>query len=96
MQAMLHGFASALAAFLTGVSDLGGRVTVVTISEFGRRAGENGGGGLDNGWGNMMLLAGGGVRRGYHGIWPGLDATRHSRFDSRASGHGVSRPGKGD
>ncbi len=39
MQAMLHGFASALAAFLTGVSDLGGRVTVVTISEFGRRAG---------------------------------------------------------
>lgn len=39
MQAMLHGFASALAAFLTGVSDLDGRVTVVTISEFGRRAG---------------------------------------------------------
>ena len=51
-------------------------MTVVTISEFGRRAGENGGGGLDHGWGNMMLLAGGGVRGGYHGTWPGLDANK--------------------
>lgn len=76
MQSMLNGLASALAAFLTDVSDLGDRVTVVTISEFGRRAGENGGGGLDHGWGNMMLLAGGGVRGGYHGTWPGLDANK--------------------
>ena len=60
---------------LTNVADLGDRVTVVTISEFGRRAGENGGGGLDHGWGNMMLLAGGGVKGGYHGTWPGLDAS---------------------
>ena len=60
---------------LTNVADLGDRVTVVTISEFGRRAGENGGGGLDHGWGNMMLLAGGGVKGGYHGTWPRLDAS---------------------
>ncbi len=74
MQSMLTGFASALSAFLTDVADLGDRVTVVTISEFGRRAAVNGGGGLDHGWGNMMLLAGGGVKGGqYYGTWPGLD-----------------------
>ena len=74
MQSMLHGFASALSAFLQDVSDLGDRVTVVTISEFGRRAAENGGGGLDHGWGNMMLAAGGGVRGGqYYGRWPHLN-----------------------
>jgi uncharacterized protein (DUF1501 family) len=72
MQSMLKGFASALAAFLQDVSDLGDRVTVVTISEFGRRAQVNGGGGLDHGWGNMMLLFGGGVKGGtYYGSWPG-------------------------
>ena len=73
MQSMLKGFSSALAAFLLDVSDLGDRVTVVTISEFGRRAQVNGGGGLDHGWGNMMLLFGGGVKGGsYYGHWPGL------------------------
>ena len=75
MQSMLNGFASALSAFLQDVSDLGERVTVVTISEFGRRAEENGGGGLDYGWGNMMLVAGGGVRGGsYYGRWPHLES----------------------
>ena len=44
------------------------RVTVVTISEFGRRVKENGNRGLDHGWGNMMLLAGAGVKGGkYYG-----------------------------
>jgi len=76
MQSMLKGFASALAAFLKDVSDLGNRVTVVTISEFGRRAQVNGGGGLDHGWGNMMLLFGGGVKKGYYGSWPGLAADK--------------------
>ena len=36
----------------------------MTISEFGRRVDRNGGGGLDHGWGNMMLLFGGGVKEG--------------------------------
>ena len=73
MQAMLRGFAGSLAAFLTDLGTVGDRVTVVTLSEFGRRVEENGGGGLDHGWGNMMLVAGGGVRGGrYYGTWPGL------------------------
>lgn len=79
MQSMLKGFAAAVSAFLTDVSDLGERVTVVTISEFGRRVQQNGddaNGGLDHGWGNMMLLFGGGIDGGqyYAPDWPGLEA----------------------
>ena len=72
MQSMLAGLAGALDAFMRDLGPLRSRVTVVTISEFGRRTRENGNRGLDHGWGNMMLLAGGGVRGGYHGTWPGL------------------------
>lgn len=74
MQSMLRGFAESLAAFLTDLGDTGDRVTVVTISEFGRRVEANSAGGADHGWGNMMLVAGGGVRGGeYYGSWPGPD-----------------------
>ena len=73
MQSMVAGFAGALDAFLRDLGDLRSKVTVVTISEFGRRVAENGNRGLDHGWGNMMLLAGGGVKGGqYYGQWPGL------------------------
>ena len=74
MQSMTAGFAGVLDAFLRDLGpQLCGRVTVVTISEFGRRIKENGNRGLDHGWGNMMLVAGGGVRGGaYYGRWPGL------------------------
>jgi uncharacterized protein (DUF1501 family) len=76
MQSMVGGFARSLDAFMR---DLGGelrqRVTVVTISEFGRRVAENGNRGLDHGWGNMMLVAGAGVKGGrYYGSWPWLTA----------------------
>ena len=48
-------------------------VTVVTMSEFGRRAHENGSGGTDHGHGNVMFLMGGGVNGGQvHTRWPGL------------------------
>ena len=70
---MVGGLARALNAVLNDLGDARSRVTVVTISEFGRRVAENGNGGLDHGWGNMMLLTGPGVRGGqYHGTWPGL------------------------
>jgi uncharacterized protein (DUF1501 family) len=74
MQAMTGGFAAVLDAFMRDLgADLRQRVTVVTISEFGRRIKENGNKGLDHGWGNMMLVAGGGVKGGrYYGRWPGL------------------------
>jgi uncharacterized protein (DUF1501 family) len=52
------------------------KVTLVTISEFGRRVQENANGGLDHGWGNVMFVAGAGVKGGqYYGRWPGLQNT---------------------
>jgi len=73
MQQNITGLATSLAAFF---SDLGSRrsnVTVVTISEFGRRVAENGSKGFDHGWGNMMLVAGAGVKGGqYYGTWTAL------------------------
>jgi uncharacterized protein (DUF1501 family) len=62
-----------LAAF---AADLGPRmngVTLVTLTEFGRRVEENGSGGTDHGYGQLVLLLGGGVVGGkVHGTWPGL------------------------
>lgn len=72
MQGMVSAFARALNAFMRDLGALRQRVTVVTISEFGRRVAENGNRGLDHGWGSAMLLLGGGVVGGYHGQWPGL------------------------
>ncbi len=84
MQRMIGGFAGAVDAFMRDLGTTRSRVTVVTISEFGRRVAENGNNGLDHGWGNMMLLMGGGVDGGrYHGAgrdWaPGSSSTATSR-----------------
>jgi uncharacterized protein (DUF1501 family) len=66
---------AAVAAFATDLGDALGRVSLVTLSEFGRRVRENASGGLDHGHGNLMLLLGGGVVGGrVHGAWPGLDS----------------------
>lgn len=68
--------ASAIAAFFTDLGPVADRVTLVTISEFGRRVQENANQGLDHGWGNVMFLAGAGVKGGkYYGTWPGLQNT---------------------
>ncbi len=66
--------AGALAAFAQDLGSTGlAGVTLVTLSEFGRRVGENGSGGVDHGHGNAVLLLGGGVVGGQvHGPWPGL------------------------
>ena len=50
-----------------------GDVTVITLTEFGRRIEENGSGGTDHGFGQSVFLLGGGVRGGQvHGTWPGI------------------------
>ena len=59
------GLAGSLAAFLTDLGTWADKVTVVTISEFGRRVQENASGGTDHGYGNVMFLAGAG-RQGRH------------------------------
>ena len=51
-----------------------GDVAVVTMSEFGRTARENGDRGTDHGHANCMFVMGGGVRGGkIYGKWPGLE-----------------------
>jgi uncharacterized protein (DUF1501 family) len=48
-------------------------VVIVTMSEFGRTAHENGNRGTDHGHANCMLVLGGPVKGGkVYGRWPGL------------------------
>lgn len=69
--AELSGGLSAFCRDLDG-SELS-RVTIVVYSEFGRRVRQNASGGTDHGYGNCVLVLGGGVNGGFHGQWPGLD-----------------------
>jgi len=72
----LTDLSQALAAFWTDLGPLQGRVSLVTLSEFGRRVAENASGGLDHGLGNVSLVMGGGIRGGQvYGRWPGLGAS---------------------
>jgi len=75
MHDQLSELGAALAAFAADLGDAMSRVSLVTMSEFGRRVQENASGGLDHGHGNLMLLLGGGVVGGrVHGAWRGLAA----------------------
>jgi uncharacterized protein (DUF1501 family) len=68
--------AASVAAFFADLGPAAERVTLVTLSEFGRRVRENDDYGTDHGFGNVMLVAGAGVRGGrYLGSWPGLSDT---------------------
>ncbi|WP_456414695.1 DUF1501 domain-containing protein [Oceanithermus profundus] len=71
--ATADGFARALAAFRADLGARARRVTVVALSEFGRRVEENASAGTDHGHGGVIWLLGGGVRGGrVYGRWPGL------------------------
>lgn len=50
-----------------------GKTTLITMTEFGRTARENGTKGTDHGTGGLSILAGGAVRGGQiYGPWPGI------------------------
>jgi uncharacterized protein (DUF1501 family) len=69
----VRNLAGPLAAFYRDLSDRAQHVTVVVMSEFGRRLKANESGGTDHGHGNIMLVLGKGIRGGrLHGTWPGL------------------------
>jgi uncharacterized protein (DUF1501 family) len=69
----LRQFGQALAAFYRDLGDRMEDVALVTMSEFGRTAKENGDRGTDHGHANVMFVLGGGVRGGkVYGEWPGL------------------------
>lgn len=69
----LREFSNTIAAFWQDMGDDAQNITLVTMSEFGRTARQNGTGGTDHGHANVMFVLGGGVRGGkVYGKWPGL------------------------
>jgi uncharacterized protein (DUF1501 family) len=74
---VLREFSQSLAAFWIDLGDLAEDTVVVTMSEFGRTARENGNRGTDHGHANVMFVMGGSVRGGkVYGRWPGLDQSQ--------------------
>ncbi|HEY4216648.1 MAG TPA: DUF1501 domain-containing protein [Gemmatimonadaceae bacterium] len=73
----LDDFSKSIAAL---VQDMGNRmadVTILTMSEFGRTAHQNGNGGTDHGHATAMFVIGGDVKgKKVHGRWPGLEANQ--------------------
>jgi uncharacterized protein (DUF1501 family) len=69
----LKDFSEGIAAFWTDMGDQAQDVVLVTMSEFGRTAHQNGTGGTDHGHANVMFVLGGPVKGGkIYGTWPGL------------------------
>jgi uncharacterized protein (DUF1501 family) len=74
---ILGDFSQSIAAFWTDLGDLGEDTIVITMSEFGRTARENGNRGTDHGHANVMFVLGGPVKGGkVYGRWPGLDQSQ--------------------
>ena len=69
----LKEFSETIAAFWKDMGQDAENVTLVTMSEFGRTARQNGTGGTDHGHANVMFVLGGQVKGGkVYGKWPGL------------------------
>jgi uncharacterized protein (DUF1501 family) len=70
---LLKDLGQGLAAFHQDMGDRMQDIVVVTMSEFGRTAKENGNRGTDHGHANCMFVMGGDVKGGrVYGAWPGL------------------------
>lgn len=70
----LKEFSDTIAAFWKDMGDDAENITLVTMSEFGRTARQNGTGGTDHGHANVMFVLGGSVKGGkVYGRWPGLN-----------------------
>ncbi len=69
----LDDFAQSIAALTVDLGDRMEDVVILTMSEFGRMARQNGNGGTDHGHAGAMFLIGGSVSgKKVHGKWPGL------------------------
>lgn len=82
---LMDELARGLAAFHADMgADMDG-VSVVVMSEFGRRVAENGGGGTDHGHGSAMLAMSGSLTTGgVLGRWPGLSQDALDRGEDLA------------
>jgi uncharacterized protein (DUF1501 family) len=78
----LGDFAESIAALVQDLGDRMDDVVILTMSEFGRMAKENGNAGTDHGHAGSMFVIGGKVKGGkVHGRWPGL--AREQLFEGR-------------
>ncbi|MGA2807549.1 MAG: DUF1501 domain-containing protein [Terracidiphilus sp.] len=69
----LKEFSDGISAFWRDMGDDAENISLVTMSEFGRTAEQNGTGGTDHGRANVMFVLGGQVKGGkVYGKWPGL------------------------
>ena len=74
---VLGEFSQSLSALWVDLGDLAEDTVIVTMSEFGRTARENGNRGTDHGHANVMFVLGGPVKGGrVYGKWPGLDQSQ--------------------
>ena len=74
---ILREFSQSLGAFWIDLGDLAEDTVVITMSEFGRTARENGNRGTDHGHANVMFVMGGPVKGSkVYGQWPGLDQSQ--------------------
>jgi uncharacterized protein (DUF1501 family) len=97
---LLREFSQGLAAFWTDLGTIADETVIVSMTEFGRTARQNGNGGTDHGHAGVMLVLGGPVQGGkVYGPWPGLapeqlyegrDLALTTDF-RRVLGEGVSR-----
>ena len=70
----LDDFSRSIAALVTDLGDKMDDVVILTMSEFGRMARENGNRGTDHGHAGALFVIGGHVKGGkVHGKWPGLE-----------------------
>jgi len=82
LSGLLREYGASLAAFARDLGDRMGDTVLVTMSEFGRTAREDGNAGTDHGHGNVMLVIGGSIRGGkVYGRWPGL--SREELYEER-------------
>ena len=69
----LRDFSQGISAFWTDMGNDAENLVLVTMSEFGRTAQQNGTGGTDHGHANVMFVLGGTVKGGkVYGKWPGM------------------------
>ncbi len=83
MYDLLDGLATNLTMFQAGLdADGHSDVTTILMSEFGRRVHENGSGGCDHGFGNVVVAMGAGIAGNQVlGSWPGLTSLVNGDLD---------------
>ena len=77
---MISGLSRALSAFYNDLHRFHNRLTIVTMSEFGRRLKANRNKGTDHGHAGLSMVLGGQVKGGrMYGNWPGLASAQLNR-----------------